>query len=93
MEYPPRGSAGVFPMGQDSNAINPHISDSRGNLVRILKSRVVGNGFRVEQDDVSVETGLKESAIPDAESLRDGPRHLANGILQRDGALVSDVLA
>ncbi len=59
----------------------------------VREGSAVGDGNGVEEHDVGIAAGAQVAAVVQAEAVRHGAAHLADRVLQRQHALVADVLA
>ena len=84
------------PSFDDCHAADQHELEARAGTRRLLVSRLVGHGLRIEHDDVrvrpfadaSLAAGLRRRGL---QPLRRHQRHLADGIHQRQALLLPHV--
>src|SRR5579875_71564 len=87
-----RCCASVLLIFHHSRPVDPYIADACRELVRVLEGGPVGDGSRVEDDDVGVVAGAQQAAILQSEAGSDGPAHLANRVFQCEQFLFAHVL-
>ena len=72
------------PSGNHLHPVDEHRVDSGGELVRILVGGAVGNGIRIEEDEVGV-VALGDAAPPGKpEAFSGAATQLVNRLLQRE---------
>jgi hypothetical protein len=81
----------VPPVAHDRHAVDEHVAHAGRQLVRARVRRAVDDGRRVEHDHVGAHPLAEEPAVGDREPRRDGGRHLAHRVLQRQHARVAHV--
>src|SRR5262245_20128731 len=77
----------------DLDAVDPHTEDAGGGEVRRLGSRPVRDRRRIEQYQVRVGSLPDHAAVPQAGVQGRQPRHLLDGGLQGEQALLAHVAA
>src|SRR5215470_773602 len=92
-QNPPGFRAAVTSLLDHDLAVDDHVIDSGGVLLRLLEGRAVGDGLLVKDHDVGGHSGPQQAAIPQLESLRGQRTHLADGFFQPDQPLLADVNA
>src|SRR5260370_9036545 len=93
----PQGSGWCRPsmstIFKNLNAGDENLFHANGILMRLLISRLVDNGFRVEEDDVGEVAFLEESAVVQPQVGCREMRHLADGRFERQKLLLTYILA
>src|SRR5215813_10669305 len=89
----PRSGACVTSLLYHDLAVDDHVIDSGGVLLRLLEGRAVDDGFLVEDHDVGGHSRPQQAAIPKVEGLRGQRTHLADRFFQADQPLIADVNA
>jgi len=81
----------VHTVAENLLSVDPDVTDSARQLVRIFERRPIGHRLRSEDDEVSVEPWAYLSPIPQAEPVSDCRSHLADRFLKREYAFVADL--
>src|SRR5262245_13473072 len=90
-QYPPGLRAAVTSLLDYDLAVDYHVIDSGGVLLRLLEGRAVGDGLIVKDHDVGGHSRPQQAAVPQPESLRGQRTHLADGFFHADQTLIADV--
>src|SRR3954469_2393083 len=85
--------AGVAAAFDGDAAVDDHDVDADGILLRLLERAVVGDGLRIEDDDIGEEAFFDRAAIGELHLRRRAAGHLADRIRQLEHVLVADVAA
>src|SRR5690349_1546589 len=70
--------AGVFSLVEHNASVDDDCIDSNWILKRIGERRAVGDGRRIEDDQVRGQAGLDQPAIGEVQLTRREPRHLVH---------------
>src|SRR5262245_66697199 len=83
---PPQGSTGlrarVFAVFQHMSAIDEYMLHSDGELMWLFEGRAIGDGLRVEDDDVGEISGLQKAAMIELKIGRGQPRQTADSLFK-----------
>src|SRR5215468_4822917 len=84
---------GVLAVFQDLRAIDKHVFHADGELMRLLEGGAVGDGLRVEDDDVGEISFLQKSATIELQIGRGQTRQTADRFFEGNDLLFAHVFA
>src|SRR5688572_14388877 len=90
---PPWLCAGVLAILEHLRSVHEHVLHSDGILVRLFEGRLVGDRFRIEDDNVSEHSFLKQPALIETKVLSRQAGHLPDCLFQRDHLFFTDILS
>jgi hypothetical protein len=91
-EHSSAGRSSVFTVAYHGNAVNVDSPYAAAELMGPFVSRPVHNRPRVEDDEISSSADADHTSIGHTETLSGKGCHLPHCILQRNDALVADVV-
>src|SRR5947209_13931640 len=86
------GRARMLPVPDHARPVHPDVENTCRELMRILEGGPVRDSSRIEEHDVGVADGTEEAALSQAQPCGDCTTHLADGVLQRELFLLTDIL-
>src|SRR6185369_2699035 len=84
---------GVFAIVEYDGAVNNHVADAGGILMRLLPGGVVDDGCGIEHGDVGPHAWTEEASVEDVDLRGIRRCHLANRFLHGQDLLIPDVAA
>src|SRR5689334_491331 len=84
-------TTGDFPVDPNFLTVHKHTLHTFRQRLGVLKRRAIDDSFRIEHNEIRLETGTNQSTIAESESLRRQRGHLSDRFRQRQPVKLANV--